>query len=70
MRLPISIGGHADVRMSVRAMKRGAIEFLTKPVRDHALLGAIQFAIAQARARREPAQVAKLACLLRRADAE
>ena len=64
----IFITGHGDIPMSVRAMKRGAIEFLTKPVRDHELLGAIQFAIAQDRARRDAAQVAKLACLLRRAE--
>ncbi len=51
-------------------MRRGAIAFLTRPVRDHELLGAIQFAIAQDRARRDAAQIAKLACLLRRADAE
>jgi FixJ family two-component response regulator len=47
LRLPIIfISGHADVPMSVRAMKRGAIEFLTKPVRDQDLLDAIQLAIA------------------------
>ena len=39
LRLPIIfVSGHADVPMSVRAMKRGAIEFLTKPVRDQDLL--------------------------------
>jgi FixJ family two-component response regulator len=37
----IFISGHADVPMSVRAMKRGAIEFLTKPVRDQDLPDAI-----------------------------
>jgi FixJ family two-component response regulator len=42
----IFISGHADVPMSVRAMKGGAIEFLTKPVRDQDLLDAIQLAIA------------------------
>ena len=41
LRLPIIfISGHADVPMSVRAMKGGAIEFLTKPVRDQDLLDA------------------------------
>jgi len=39
--------------MSVRAMKGGAVEFLTKPVRDQELLDAIQQAIAQDRTRRD-----------------
>jgi FixJ family two-component response regulator len=39
--------------MSVRAMKAGAVEFLTKPVRDQDLLEAIPLAIAQDRARRD-----------------
>jgi len=38
--------------MSVRAMKAGAVEFLTKPVRDQDLLDAIQLALAKDRARR------------------
>ena len=37
----IFISGHADVPMSVRAMKAGAVEFLTKPVRHQDLLDAI-----------------------------
>lgn len=46
-RLPvIFISGFADVAMSVRAMKAGAVEFLTKPVRDQDLLNAIRLAIA------------------------
>ena len=49
----IFISGHADVPMSVRAMKAGAGEFLTKPVRDQDLLDAIQLAIAKDRARRK-----------------
>jgi len=49
----IFISGHADVPMSVRAMKAGAVEFLTKPVRDQDLLDAIQLAIAMDRARRD-----------------
>src|SRR5437764_4592058 len=66
----IFISGHADVPMSVRAMKRGAIEFLTKPVSDQDLLDAIQLAIAQDRARRDAEQtVAKPGSLLRQADA-
>lgn len=41
----IFISAHADVPMSVRAMKAGAVEFLTKPVRHQDLLDAIQRAI-------------------------
>jgi DNA-binding response OmpR family regulator len=41
----IFISGHADVEMSVRAMKAGAVEFLTKPVRHQALLAAVEQAI-------------------------
>lgn len=48
----VFISGHADVAMSVRAMKAGAVEFLTKPVRDQDLLEAVQLAIEQDRARR------------------
>ena len=42
----IFVGGQADVHMSVRAMKAGAMEFLTKPVRHQELLEAIQAAMA------------------------
>jgi FixJ family two-component response regulator len=49
----IFISGHADVPMSVRAMKAGAVEFLTKPVRDQDLLDAIQLALTKDRARRD-----------------
>jgi FixJ family two-component response regulator len=41
----IFITGHGDIPMSVRAMKAGAVEFLTKPFRDQDLLDAIQQAI-------------------------
>ena len=69
-RLPIIfISGHADVPMSVRAMKRGAIEFLTKPFRDQDLLDAIQLAIAQCADRDVDQGVAKPACPLPHADA-
>jgi FixJ family two-component response regulator len=51
IRLPIIfITGHGDIPMSVQAMKRGAIEFLTKPFRDQDLLDAIQVGIARDRA--------------------
>ena len=48
---------HADVPMSVQAMKGGAIEFLTKPFRDQDLLDAIEAGLARDRARRERNQV-------------
>jgi FixJ family two-component response regulator len=48
----IFITGHADVPMSVRAMKAGAVEFLTKPIRDQDLLDAIQVALERDRERR------------------
>ena len=41
----IFITGHGDIPMSVRAMKAGAVEFLTKPFRDQDLLDAIQVAL-------------------------
>ena len=49
----IFITGHADIPMSVQAMKRGAIEFLTKPFRDQDLLDAVYLGLARDRARRE-----------------
>jgi FixJ family two-component response regulator len=49
----VFLSGHADIAMSVRAMKAGAVEFLTKPVRHQDLLDAIQLAIGRDRARRE-----------------
>jgi len=49
----IFITGHGDVPMSVEAMKRGAIEFLTKPFRDQDLLDAIQVGLSRDRARRQ-----------------
>ena len=53
----IFISGHADIPMSVRAMKSGAIEFLTKPVPEQELLDAIQTGIERDRARRQDAKV-------------
>jgi FixJ family two-component response regulator len=49
----IFITGHGDIPMSVRAMKEGAHEFLTKPVRGQDLLDAIQKAIASDRVLRK-----------------
>jgi FixJ family two-component response regulator len=57
----IFITGHADVPMSVRAMKAGAVEFLTKPFRGQELIDAIQEAIAKDRAAwNERAEMAEL----------
>ncbi len=51
IRLPtIFITGHGDIPMSVRAMKGGAIEFLTKPFREQDLLDAIQLGLERDRA--------------------
>jgi len=49
----VFITGHGDIPMSVRAMKAGAIEFLTKPFRDQDLLDAVQLGLTRDRARRE-----------------
>ena len=52
IRTPIVfITGHGDIPMSVRAMKAGAVEFLTKPCRDQDLLDAIRIALERDRAR-------------------
>jgi FixJ family two-component response regulator len=57
----IFITGHADIPMSVHAMKAGALEFLTKPFRDQDLLDAIQQALERARSmRQERADAARL----------
>jgi FixJ family two-component response regulator len=54
VRVPIIfITGHGDIPMSVRAMKAGAIEFLTKPLREQDLLDAVQTGLDRDRARRE-----------------
>jgi FixJ family two-component response regulator len=45
--------GHGDIPMTVRAMKAGAVEFLTKPFRDQDMLDAVQLAFARDHARRE-----------------
>jgi len=60
----IFITAHADIPMSVRAMKAGAVEFLTKPFRDQDLLDAIQVALERDRGARE--RQAELAVLRER----
>jgi FixJ family two-component response regulator len=49
----IFISAHGDVPMSVRAMKAGAVEFLTKPLREQDVLDAVAVGLARDRARRE-----------------
>jgi FixJ family two-component response regulator len=57
----IFITAHGDIQMSVRAMKAGAVEFLTKPFRDQDLLDAVQQAVDRDRAiRAQRAQAADL----------
>lgn len=59
IRLPIIfITGHGDIEMSVRAMKDGAIEFLTKPFRDQDLLDAIHQGIRKDALRRAEDEIA------------
>jgi RNA polymerase sigma factor (sigma-70 family) len=49
----VFLTGHGDIPMSVRAMKAGAVEFLTKPFRDQDLLDAVRVALDRDRTRRE-----------------
>ena len=49
----IFLTGHGDIPMSVQAMKSGAVDFLTKPVRDQTFLDAVHTAVARDVARRE-----------------
>ena len=60
----IFITAHGDIPMTVRAMKAGAVEFLTKPFRDQDLLDAIDLALERDRTRRQ--QEAELAVLRER----
>ena len=54
IRIPIVfLTGHGDIPMSVRAMKAGAVEFLTKPFRDQDLLDAVRIALERDNRRRE-----------------
>ena len=60
----IFMTGHGDIPMSVRAMKGGAVDFLTKPFRDQDMLDAVTLAIERDRKRREAERiVAKLQTL-------
>ncbi len=62
----IFLTGHGDIPLSVQAMKGGAVDFLTKPVQDTDLLGAIEFALD--RARRDRAERAERAAARQRLD--
>lgn len=53
----IFITGHGDIPMSVRAMKSGAVEFLTKPLREQELLDAVHLGIERDRIRRRQAKL-------------
>ena len=54
IRIPVVfLTGHGDIPMSVRAMKAGAVEFLTKPIRDQDLLDAVRIALERDSRRRE-----------------
>jgi FixJ family two-component response regulator len=55
----IFLTGHGDIAMTVQAMKAGAVDFLTKPVRDQTLLDAVIAGIAMDAARRQEAAVVK-----------
>jgi FixJ family two-component response regulator len=55
----IFLTGHGDIPMTVQAMKAGAVDFLTKPVRDQALLDAIAVALERDQAQRASATVAQ-----------
>ena len=67
LRIPIIfITGHGDIPMTVRAMKAGAVEFLTKPFRDQDLLDAIEVALERDRTRRQ--EESKIAVLRERFD--
>jgi len=62
----IFVTAHGDIPMTVRAMKAGAVEFLTKPFRDQDLLDAIHVALERDRTRRQ--QEAELATLRKRLE--
>ncbi|WP_407152702.1 response regulator transcription factor [Bradyrhizobium sp. ORS 86] len=53
----IFMTGHGDIPMTVRAMKAGAVDFLTKPFRDQDMLDAVTTAIERDRGRRDEAKV-------------
>src|ERR687892_1563842 len=65
----IFLTGHGDIPMTVRAMKAGALEFLTKPFDDEDLLEAIQQGITRAPKRREELATHKFGAIVGRSTA-
>lgn len=55
----VFLTGHGDIQMTVQAMKAGAVDFLTKPVRDQTLLDAVTAGIQRDHAQRAEAQLVK-----------
>jgi FixJ family two-component response regulator len=56
----VFLTGHGDIPMSVQAMKAGAVDFLTKPVRDQTLIDAVMIGIDRDIAQRAAAETARL----------
>jgi FixJ family two-component response regulator len=56
----IFLTGHGDIPMTVQAMKAGAVDFLTKPVRDQTLLDAVKIGIERDAVQRAEARIARL----------
>jgi len=56
----VFVTGHGDIPMTVQAMKAGAVDFLTKPVRDQALLDAVKTGIERDLAQRAARRIARL----------
>ena len=54
----VFISGHGDIPMTVRAMKAGAVEFLTKPIREQDFLDAVRVALDRDRTQRNTARIA------------
>jgi FixJ family two-component response regulator len=60
----VFLSGHADIPTSVRAMKTGAVDFLTKPVESETLLRAVRAGLARSREQREMADFSRRLSLL------
>jgi FixJ family two-component response regulator len=56
----VFLTGHGDIPMTVQAMKAGAVDFLTKPVRDQTLLDAVMTGLGRDAAQRERAEIVRL----------
>ena len=60
--LVIFVSGYGDISMSVRAMKSGAMEFLTKPLRDQELLDAVQASAIRTNSTKDLARIFRIPC--------